>query len=66
MGTLFQDIRYGIRQTQVTGEPQFGISMSATSGYVLTGFKCNGVESITATFDVFGAIAPAFGTTNET
>lgn len=62
---LSLDIRYGIRQTQVTGEPQFGITMSATSGYVLTGLTCSGVESITATFDVFGATAPAFGTSNE-
>jgi len=63
---LSLDIRYGVRQAQVTGEPQFGITMSATSGYVITGFQCNGVESITATFDVYGATAPAFGTTNET
>ena len=63
---LSLDIRYGIRQTQVTGEPQFGITMSSTSGYVITGITCNGVESITANFDVFGATAPAFGTTNET
>jgi hypothetical protein len=62
---LSLDVRYGIRQTQVTGEPQFGISMSATSGYVITGITANGVESITATFDVFGATKPDFGTTNE-
>jgi hypothetical protein len=63
---LSLDVRYGIRQAQVTGEPQFGISMSTTSGYVITGIKVNGVESITATFDVYGPTAPAFGTTNET
>ncbi len=62
---LALDVRFGIRQTQVTGEPQFGITASATSGYVITSLKCNGVESIDASFDVFGATAPAFGTTNE-
>jgi hypothetical protein len=63
---LALDVRFGVRQTQVTGEPQFGITASATSGYVITALKVNGVESIDASFDVFGATAPAFGTTNET
>ena len=63
---LSLDIRYGVRQTYTAGEPQFGISMTSTSGYVLTGYTCNGVESITATFDVFGATAPAFGIAVET
>ena len=63
---LSLDIRYGVRQTYTSGEPQFGISMSATSGYVLTGMTMNGVESITANFDVYGATAPAFGTAVET
>ena len=63
---LSVDIRYGVRHTWESGEPQYGISMSATSGFVLAGFKCNGVESITANFDVFGPTAPAFGTTAET
>lgn len=63
---LSLDIRYGVRQTYTAGEPQFGISMSSTSGYVLTGFKCNGTETIVANFDLFGATAPAFGTAAET
>ena len=64
---LALDVRFGIRQSpQVTGEPQFGITASATSGYVITSLKCNGVESIDASFDVYGATSPAFGTTNET
>jgi hypothetical protein len=63
---LALDVRFGIRQAQVTGEPQFGITASATSGYVITSLKVNGVEDIDASFDVFGATAPAFGTTNET
>lgn len=63
---LSLDIRFGVRQTYTAGEPQFGITMSSTSGYVITGFKCKGTESITANFDVFGATAPAFGTAAET
>ena len=64
---LALDCRFGIRQSpQVTGEPQFGITASTTSGYVITGLHVNGVESIVATFDVFGSTSPAFGTTNET
>lgn len=63
---LSLDIRFGVRQTYTAGEPQFGISMSATSGYVLTGFKCKNTESIIANFDVYGATAPAFGTAAET
>lgn len=62
---LSLDIRYGIRQTYTAGEPQFGISMTSTSGYVLTGFQAQGVESVVATFDVYGATAPAFGTAAE-
>lgn len=62
---LSMDIQYGVRHAWEAGEPQFGITMSSTSGYVLTGFQCNGVESITATFDVFGPTAPAFGTAAE-
>jgi hypothetical protein len=63
---LSLDVRFGIRQAQVTGEPQFGISMSATSGYTITSLICNQTDDITATFCVFGSTAPAFGTTNET
>lgn len=63
---LSLDVRFGIRQSQVTGEPQFGLSMSSTSGYVLSELMCNQTDDVTASFFVYGATAPAFGTTNET
>ncbi len=63
-GGLSLDIQFGIRQAWVSGEPQFGITGSASSGYVLSGFTING-PTWTATFDVMGATAPAWGTTAE-
>lgn len=63
---LSLDIRFGVRHAWESGEPQFGISMSATSGYLITGFQCQGMESIVATFNVFGPTSPAFGTAAET
>lgn len=54
-------VYYGIRHAWVSGEPTFGLSMSATSGYVFMGFKVSG-GVITANFDVFGPTAPAWGT----
>jgi len=63
-GGLSLDIQFGIRQAWVAGEPQFGITGSASSGYVLTGFSING-PTWTATFDVMGATAPAFGVAAE-
>jgi len=62
---LSLDIRVGIRQSpQVTGEPCFGISSSATSGYVLKDMTATDTE-ITATFNVFGPTAPGWATTNH-
>lgn len=61
---LSLDIRVGIRQAQVSGEPCFGISSSATSGYLLKDFTATDTE-ITATFNVFGATAPEWATTNH-
>ena len=54
-------IYYGIRHAWESGEPTFGISSSATSGYVFGGFTVSsGV--VTAKFNVFGPTAPAWGT----
>jgi len=61
---LSLDIRVGIRQAQVTGEPCFGISSSATSGYLIKDITATDTE-ITATFNVFGATAPGWATTNH-
>jgi hypothetical protein len=62
---LSLDIRVGIRQVWESGEPCFGITSSATSGYVLKDMTMTDQE-ITATFNVFGATAPGFATTAHT
>ena len=62
---LSLDVRFGIRQSpQVTGEPCFGISSSATSGYLFKDWTMTDTE-ITATFSVFGTTSPSFATTNH-
>ena len=63
-GGLSLDIRFGIRHAWEAGEPQFGITGSASVGYLLTGFTINS-GTWTATFEVMGATAPAFGTAAE-
>jgi hypothetical protein len=63
---LSMDIQLGIRQAYTAGEPQFGISMSATSGYLCTAFTVDpAANTWQASFDVFGAVAPAWGTSAE-
>jgi len=63
---LSVDLRMGIRHAWEAGEPQFGISMSATSGYLCHDFKIDHVANTwSAAFDVFGPTAPAFGTQSE-
>lgn len=62
---LTLDIRIGIRQAWVSGEPQFGITSSATSGYVCHSYTTDGV-TWSAIFNVFGPTAPAWGNTAET
>lgn len=62
---LSLDIRVGIRHTWESGEPTFGITSSATSGYLLKDFTTDG-STITATFNVFGPTAPDFATTAHT
>ena len=65
-GGLSLDIRFGIRHAWEAGEPQFGITGSASVGYLLTGFTIDsGGMTWTATFEVMGATAPAFGTAAE-
>jgi hypothetical protein len=63
---LTLDLRMGIRHAWEAGEPQFGITSSATVGYLCHGFMVDPVANTwTANFDVFGATAPAFGTASE-
>jgi hypothetical protein len=54
-------IYYGVRHAWEAGEPTFGLSSSATSGYIFLGFTVSG-GVITANFEVFGPTAPAWGT----
>jgi hypothetical protein len=64
---LSLDIKLGIRQAYTEGEPQFGLTMSATSGYLCNAFTVDPVANTwSASFDVFGAVAPAWGTASET
>lgn len=61
------DLQMGIRSAWDSGEPQFGISGTATSGYLCHGFTVDPNNNTwSASFDVFGAVAPAFGTAAET
>jgi len=64
---LSLDIKLGIRQAYTEGEPQFGLTMSATSGYLCNSFTVDPVANTwSAGFDVFGPTAPAWGTASET
>jgi len=65
---LTLDIRIGMRHTWETGEPNFGITASATSGYLCTAYNVDfGSQRYTAHFDLFpGSSLPAFGTSDET
>jgi hypothetical protein len=55
------DYRHGIGHAWEAGEPTFGCTSSATSGYIVTNIKCTG-EDITVDLDVFGGVAPTFST----
>jgi hypothetical protein len=64
---LSLDLQMGIRHAWEAGEPQFGITSSATVGYLVSSFMVDPVANTwSATLDVFGATAPAFGTAAET
>jgi len=65
---LSMDLQMGIRHAWEAGEPQFGMSMTANvTGYLLTSFTVDpSANTWSATFDVFGPTAPAWGTAAET
>ncbi len=64
---LSLDIRFGIRQNWETGEPQFGLTSSASSGFLCTKYVVDGQNmKYSASFKVFGTTAPAWGTAAET
>jgi len=63
---LSLDIQIGICHAWESGEPQFGITSSSTSGYVCTGYTVDmSANTWSATLDVFGPTAPAWGTSAE-
>jgi hypothetical protein len=64
---LTLDIQFGVRHAWETGEPQFGITATATSGYLLTKYTVNDDMTYDASFRLFpGSSLPAFGTSDET
>ena len=64
---LSLDIQVGMRHAWEAGEPQFGITSSATSGMICTSYvtDVNAMEA-TATLKVMGPTAPAWAGTAET
>lgn len=63
---LSMDIQLGIRHAWEATEPQWGISMSATSGYLCTSFTVDpNANTWSAAFDVFGPTSPLWGTSAE-
>ena len=62
------DIQIGIRHAWETGEPQFGITSSTTSGFIVTSYIVNPQEgTYTARAVLYpGSSIPAWGTTAET
>jgi hypothetical protein len=68
MSPLTLDVQMGIRQTWEAGEPQFGITATATSGYIVTNYIVNPAEgTYTARLVLFpGSALPAWGTAAET
>ena len=62
------DVQIGIRQTWETTEPQFGISGTATSGYLCTAYNVNFDDmTYSAKFVLYpGSALPAWGAAAET
>lgn len=65
---LTLDVQFGMRQYWTTGEPQFGITASATAGYICTTYTVDPASmSYHAKFVLYpGSTAPAWGTAAET
>ena len=61
------DVQFGIRATWATNDPQFGITASATSGYVVTAYTVNGNDmTYSASLRLYpGSFLPAWGTGAE-
>ena len=68
MTPLTLDIHFGIRTAWDAGEPQFGITATATSGYLVTKYVVD-MSSMTYSARAVlypGSSLPAWGTTAET
>lgn len=64
---LSLDLQMGIRHAWEATEPQFGVTSSASSGYLCHGFTVDPVANTwSASFDMFGPTSPEFGTAAET
>ena len=62
---LTLDIQVGMRHAWESGEPQFGITSSSTSGFLCFDYQMQG-EKYSAKFRMFpGSSAPAWGTSAE-
>ena len=61
------DVQFGIQRTWTTDDPQFGITASATSGYLVTGYTINGSDmTYSASLRLYpGSAIPAWGTAAE-
>lgn len=57
-------VYFGVRHNWETGEPTFGITSSATAGYICTSYTVNPADmTYKATFKLYpGSTAPAWGT----
>jgi len=62
------DIRFGIRAAPESDSPQFGITSSSTSGYIITKFTVDPATMMYSARAVLvpGSALPAWGTTAET
>jgi hypothetical protein len=67
MTPLMLDIQFGVRHAWEAGEPQFGITASATSGYIVTKYQVDpSTMSYSARAVLFpGSALPAWGTAAE-
>lgn len=67
MTPLSVDIQFGIRHDWEAGEPQFGITASATAGVLVASYKATPNDGkFTATLAMIaGSTAPAWGTAAE-
>lgn len=64
---LALDVQVGIKHAWEADEPQFGLTATATSGFICTNYSVDmSSMEYSATFKVIGSTAPAWGTAAET